>query len=143
MHAMALTRPKAGRVEPVEKTVPAPGPGQIAVTVRACGVCRTDLHVVDGDLPDRLPSLIVPGHEIVGLVEQRWRRCHGLRSPAIESASHGSATSCGQCEFCRADRENLCPNARFTGYQIDGGYAEHARRRRALLLPRCPSNYDD
>lgn len=140
MQAMALTRPRAGRVEPIERTLPAPGPGQIAVTVLACGVCRTDLHVVDGDLP--APTIpIIPGHEIVGRVERA--------GPGVTAFSPGDRVgipwlgySCGECEFCGEGRENLCRKARYTGYQIDGGYAEEALADARFCFP-LPANYDD
>lgn len=101
---------------------PEPASGQVLLDVRACGVCRTDLHVIDGDLPDpRLP--IVPGHEIVGVVSGTgagvsWARGTRLGVPWL-------GYTCGVCEFCRNDQENLCDSARFNGYQLDGGYAEH------------------
>jgi propanol-preferring alcohol dehydrogenase len=123
MRAMRLE--KAG--EPLrlgERPLPAPGPGEIRVKVRACAVCRTDLHVVDGELPKpRLP--IVPGHEIVGLVDalgpgvHRFKRGDRVGIPWL-------GWTCGECAFCARGEENLCPNARFTGYQIDGGFADHA-----------------
>jgi len=101
-----------------------PGPSQILLRVTACAVCRTDLHVIDGELPDpKLP--LVPGHEIVGAVVEtgpgagRFARGERAGVPWL-------GWSCGACEFCRAGRENLCDRARFTGYQIDGGYAEYA-----------------
>jgi len=140
MKAMALTRPKAGRVEPVERPMPAPGPGQIVVAVRACGVCRTDLHVVDGDLPS--PAIpIIPGHEIVGRVE---RVGSGVSEfvPGDRVGIPWLGYACGQCEFCRSDHENLCPHARYTGYQIDGGYAEQAVAD-ARFCFHLPSGYDD
>ena len=122
MKAMVLDRPG----EPLrlaELPVPAPGPGQVLVKVTACGVCRTDLHVVDGDLTEaKLP--IVPGHEIVGQVVQA--------GPGVETFEQNQRIgipwlgwTCGRCRFCRSGRENLCDEARFTGYQIDGGYAEY------------------
>jgi propanol-preferring alcohol dehydrogenase len=140
MRAMALTRPRSGRVEAVEKTPSPPGPGQISVTVLACGVCRTDLHVVDGDLPS--PALpIVPGHEIVGRVEHVGAAVTGF-APGDRVGIPWLGYACGQCEFCRSDRENLCPNARYTGYQIDGGYAEQAIAD-ARFCFHLPTSYDD
>jgi alcohol dehydrogenase, propanol-preferring len=137
---MALTRPNAGRVEPVDTTPPEPGPGQIRVRVRACGVCRTDLHVVDGDLPS--PAIpIIPGHEIVGLVERVGSGVTGF-APGDRVGIPWLGYACGECEFCRAARENLCPNARYTGYQIDGGYAEQAIAD-ARFCFHLPGNYDD
>ena len=95
-----------------------------SLRVRACGVCRTDLHVVDGELTEpKLP--IVPGHEIIGIVEavgadvERWRAGDRVGVPWL-------GWTCGVCAYCRSGRENLCDRARFTGYQIDGGYAEYA-----------------
>jgi propanol-preferring alcohol dehydrogenase len=103
---------------------PEPGPKQVLVKVGACAVCRTDLHVVDGELPEpKLP--LIPGHEIVGTVEEvgrdveRWKRGDRLGVPWL-------GYTCGTCVFCRSGRENLCDEARFTGYQIDGGFAEYA-----------------
>ncbi len=103
--------------------IPAPGPGQVLLRVHACAVCRTDLHVVDGDLTEpKLP--LVPGHEIIGSV--------AALGPGVDRFAPGDRVgvpwlgwTCGVCAFCRAGRENLCAEARFTGYQIDGGYAEH------------------
>ena len=99
-----------------------PGPQQVLIAVRACAVCRTDLHVVDGELADpKLP--LVPGHEIVGIVVER--------GDAVERFAVGDRVgvpwlgwTCGVCDYCRGGQENLCDRARFTGYQIDGGYAE-------------------
>jgi alcohol dehydrogenase, propanol-preferring len=137
---MALTRPKAGRVEPIETTTPVPARGQIAVTVLACGVCRTDLHVVDGDLPS--PAIpIIPGHEIVGRVERVGSGVGGF-APGDRVGIPWLGYSCGECEYCRADRENLCRNARYTGYQIDGGYAEQAIAD-ARFCFHLPNGYDD
>ncbi|HMN46358.1 MAG TPA: zinc-dependent alcohol dehydrogenase family protein [Povalibacter sp.] len=101
---------------------PTPASGQVLLKVRACGVCRTDLHVVDGELPEGVLP-IVPGHEIVGEVVA----CGA--GVAIVSGTRVGVPwlgwTCGQCEFCRSGRENLCDTARFTGYQLDGGYAQH------------------
>ena len=102
---------------------PEPGPGQILVKVRACGVCRTDLHVVDGELSEpKLP--IVPGHEIVGVVEQTGRGVERLE-PGGRVGIPWLGHTCGRCRFCAAGRENLCDLAMFTGYGIDGGYADY------------------
>lgn len=104
------------------RPLPVPGPGQVLLEVRACGVCRTDLHLVDGELPKpRLP--IVPGHEIVGLV----RACgEGVSyAPGTRLGVPWLGYTCGRCIYCVSGRENLCDNAAFTGYQIDGGYAQH------------------
>lgn len=103
-------------------TIPDASPGQVLLKVRACGVCRTDLHVVDGELPDiRLP--IVPGHEIVGEVVACGA---GVELPVgARLGVPWLGFTCGQCEFCRRGEENLCDRALFTGYQLDGGYAEY------------------
>ena len=121
---MTLTRRAAGRLDALDEPPPVAGPGQVLVKVRACGVCRTDLHVVDGDLPDpKLP--IVPGHEIVGEVVEAGDGVEGFhRGERIGVPWLGYA--CGVCAYCTSGRENLCPKARYTGYQIDGGYAEYA-----------------
>ena len=115
--------------------IPEPTTGQVRLRVRACGVCRTDLHVVDGELPDaKLP--LVLGHEIVGIVEQV--------GPGAERFAPGDRVgvpwlgwTCGACRYCASGRENLCEAARFTGYHIDGGYAERtvADARYCLALP--------
>jgi propanol-preferring alcohol dehydrogenase len=140
MRAMALTRPRAGGVEPIEKATPPPGPGQITVGVLACGVCRTDLHVVDGDLPS--PAIpIIPGHEIVGRVERVGPGVTGF-APGDRVGIPWLGYSCGECEYCRTNRENLCRNARYTGYQIDGGYAEQAVAD-ARFCFHLPAGYDD
>lgn len=105
-----------------ELPTPHPGPQQLLIAVRACAVCRTDLHVVDGELPDpKLP--LVPGHEIIGTVVEKGA---GVGRFAIGDrvGVPWLGWTCGVCEYCRSGRENLCERARFTGYQIDGGYAE-------------------
>ena len=123
MKAMVLTRAGAGRLEVLERDVPTAGPGQVVIRVRACGVCRTDLHVVDGELPDT-PIPIIPGHEVVGVVE---RAGAGVELNAGDRVGvPWLGYSCGECRFCRSGRENLCLSARFTGYNLDGGYAEFA-----------------
>ncbi|WP_420346743.1 zinc-dependent alcohol dehydrogenase family protein [Pelagibius sp.] len=135
MRAMVLRHEAAGALEAADLPLPEPGPGQIRLKVSACGVCRTDLHVVDGELPDpKLP--IVPGHEIVGAVEalgagvERFEVGQRVGVPWL-------GFSCGTCGYCTTGRENLCGEARYTGYQIDGGYAEHclADARYAFALP--------
>ncbi len=122
MHAMVLDAPHQALHH---RTVarPDPGPGQVLVKVSACAVCRTDLHVVDGDLTEpKLP--IIPGHEIVGHVVET-----GVGTESFASGDRVGIPwlgwTCGRCAYCRSGRENLCPEARFTGYQIDGGYADY------------------
>ena len=122
MTAMVLER-VGERLRAITRAVPEPGPGQILVRVHACGVCRTDLHVVDGELPDTtLP--VVPGHEVVGevaAVGQDVKRYRGGERVSVPWLGW----TCGECRFCNSGRENLCERARFTGYTLDGGYAEY------------------
>ena len=124
MKAMTLTRVGAGELEAVERELPIALPGELLIKVRACGVCRTDLHVVDGELPD-VEVPLIPGHEIVGIIEQvgdgvaEFQVGDRVGAPWLGYA-------CGQCAACAAGRENLCPEARFTGYHADGGYADYA-----------------
>ncbi len=120
-----------------EVQVPQPGAGQVLVKVLACGVCRTDLHVADGDLTDcRYP--VTPGHEIVGRVEQGGRRFAAGDRVGIPWLGW----TCGACEYCAAGRENLCPQARFTGYTLDGGFAEYAVADERFCFP-LPEGYGD
>jgi propanol-preferring alcohol dehydrogenase len=120
---MILERP-GEPLRPVELPTPAPGQGQVRVKVAACGVCRTDLHVVDGDLTEpKLP--IIPGHEIVGHVDALGPGVIRL-SPGERVGIPWLGHTCGVCPYCRDGRENLCDRPGFTGYQIDGGYAEYA-----------------
>jgi alcohol dehydrogenase, propanol-preferring len=139
MRAMVLTRPAAGTLAVETRPVPAPRAGQLLIRVRACGVCRTDLHVVDGDLTD--PSMpIVPGHEIVGRVEEVGEGAAFRVGDRVGVPWLGY--SCGECEFCRSGRENLCERARFTGYQIDGGYADFVVAD-ARFVFKIPDRYGD
>lgn len=121
MRAMTLER--ANRPLILTETASlTPGPGQVRLKVSACAVCRTDLHVVDGELTEpKLP--IVPGHEIIARIVELGE---GVTAPAVGTrvGVPWLGWACGVCEYCRRGEENLCPNARFTGYQIDGGYAE-------------------
>jgi alcohol dehydrogenase, propanol-preferring len=111
------------------------GPEEVVIRVHACAVCRTDLHVVDGELPDpKLP--LIPGHQIVGTVEEAGGRVERL-APGDRVGVPWLGHTDGTCRYCRTGRENLCDDARFTGYQIDGGYAEHtvADHRFCFQLP--------
>lgn len=124
----------------VERPVPVPGRGQVRVRVLACGVCRTDLHLAEGDLAPRHPQ-VVPGHEVVGIVE---RLGEGVRRFA-EGSRVGVpwlAHTCGTCRFCTTARENLCVAPRFTGWDVDGGYAEHLVADESYLYP-VPKAFDD
>jgi propanol-preferring alcohol dehydrogenase len=139
MQAMRLHAPRTPlRAERV--AIPEPGPGEVLVRVCACAVCRTDLHLVDGELPD--PALpITPGHEIVGRVVAIGAGAEGF-AEGQRVGIPWLGWTCGVCEYCRSGRENLCPLARFTGYQIDGGYAGFARADARFCFP-IPEEYDD
>jgi len=107
-----------------ELPAPEPGSGEVRLRVQVCGVCRTDLHIVEGDLPP-VKRPVIPGHEVVGYVDRVGRNVRTIK----EGDRVGIAwlqRVCGQCEFCTSRRENLCPSAQFTGYHVDGGYAEYA-----------------
>jgi len=127
MKAWAVDRPGPVDASPlvrIDKAVPEPGPRQVLVRVRVCGVCRTDLHLTEGDLAPRRP-LVTPGHEVVGSVEQlgagctRWHEGDRIGVPWL-------GHTCGICRFCLSGRENLCLDPRFTGWDLDGGYAPYA-----------------
>lgn len=140
MRAMVLNRAGGGRLESLEIERPEPGPGQLLIQVAACGVCRTDLHVVDGDLTE--PELpLVPGHEIVGRVVAKADDVAGFDTGQRVGVPW-LGFSCGACRYCRRGQENLCGGARYTGYQIDGGYAEFtvADHRYAFALPDGPTD---
>jgi propanol-preferring alcohol dehydrogenase len=138
MLAMVLNRPRAP-LDPEQREIPRPGPGQVLVEVRACAVCRTDLHVVDDELP-AVPHPIVPGHEIVGTVVDSGQGVTLARGTRVGVPWLGS--TCGACDFCRSGQENLCDAARFTGYQIDGGFAEYTVADARFCLP-VPAYLDD
>jgi propanol-preferring alcohol dehydrogenase len=123
-----------------EVAVPEPGTGQVLLRVHCCAVCRTDLHVVDGELPDpKLP--LVPGHQIVGTVERTGEQAGGFTAGDRVGVPWLGWTD-GECRYCLAGRENLCENARFTGYQIDGGYAEYAVADVRFCFP-IPEDFPD
>ena len=137
--ALAVRDPGSGRLVTEARPVAEPGAGEVRVRVLACGVCRTDLHVVDGELPDVEPGR-VPGHEVVGVVEALGEDVRELAiGDRVGVPWLGGA--CGRCERCREGRENLCPRAEFTGYTRDGGYAEHLVARAAFCLP-APAAYE-
>ncbi len=122
--------------------MPQPAPGQVQIQVRACAVCRTDLHVVDGELPrPKLP--LVPGHEIVGVVNQIGSDVHGFKLGDRVGVPWLGWT-CGECEYCRRGEENLCDRAKFTGYTLDGGYAEYvvADHRFCFAIPAMYSDVE-
>ena len=145
MRALVVERPALvaeAPLHPVDVPTPRPAPGELLLRVSACGVCRTDLQIAEGDVPARrLP--IVPGHQVVGVVE--------AVAPGVEGWQVGDragvawlAGACGHCEFCLTGRENLCPDAVFTGWDRDGGFAERmtARADFALRLPKAFSDVD-
>ena len=136
MRAMVLEAP--GReLRRADLPVPEPAPGQVLVAVAACAVCRTDLHVVDGELAEpKLP--LVPGHQIVGRVVEGGGRFEAGERVGIPWLGWTD----GDCRYCRSGRENLCDNARFTGYQVDGGYAEYAVADERFCFP-VPDGYPD
>ncbi len=139
MQAMVLESPGRPLVC-LQMPIPVPGPDQVLVKVRACGVCRTDLHVVDGDLPDpKLP--IIPGHEIVGHVVLTGSRVDSLK-PGDRIGIPWVGHTCGKCPYCRTGRENLCDAPKFTGYTLDGGYAEYTVADARYCFP-LPEDYTD
>jgi propanol-preferring alcohol dehydrogenase len=135
MLAMVLRR-IGGPLEAEERPIPAPTAGQVLLRVRACAVCRTDLHVVDGELPNvRLP--IVPGHEIIGEVAANGTNAQRF-SPGDLVGVGWLGGTCGECSYCRAGRENLCDRLQFTGCSTDGGFAEYAVADERFCFPAPP-----
>jgi propanol-preferring alcohol dehydrogenase len=120
--------------------VPEPGPGEVRLKVRCCAICRTDLHVIEGDLPKKkLP--IVPGHQIVGIVDKVGEGCSIIREGERVGAAWLRYT-CGDCLFCNRGQENLCESSRYTGYHADGGYAEYAVAPEEFVYP-IPEAFND
>lgn len=140
MLAMVYRQHASGEVEAADVPCPRPAAGQLLIRIRSCGVCRTDLHIVDGELPHP-KSPVIPGHEIVGTVETLGSRDAGFAIGDRVGVPWLGRT-CGACRYCLHGRENLCEAAHYTGYQIDGGYAEYtvADARYCFALPR---EYDD
>lgn len=140
MRAMVLS--KAGQPLAMQEIpTPEPGPGQVRVRITACGVCRTDLHVVDGELPSpKLP--LVPGHEVVGRVEALGPGDTGGLKPGMRVGVPWLGHTCGVCPYCRADQENLCDEPGFTGYTLDGGYGEACVADAQYVFP-LPEGYSD
>jgi len=139
MRAMILRRP-GSPLEPADLPEPRPGPGQVLVRVHCCGRCRTDLHVVDGDLPEPVLPL-VPGHQIVGSVLALGDGVRGFaRGQRVGVPWLGG--TCGTCRFCTSERENLCERAVYTGYQRDGGFAERCVADARFCFP-LPAGYPD
>jgi alcohol dehydrogenase, propanol-preferring len=143
MRAMTLEKPALVENSPLhlrDVPVPAPGRGEILVRVTACGVCRTDLHVTEGELPPKHPT-IVPGHEVVGMVSKLGAGCKRFAVGDRVGIAWLRET-CGVCKYCTLGRENLCPNALFTGWDHDGGYAEFASVREDYAY-RIPDAIED
>ncbi|WP_201315158.1 zinc-dependent alcohol dehydrogenase family protein [Dyella sp. EPa41] len=140
MKVMLLSRP-GQPLSLVERTLPAPAAGEVLLRVAACGVCRTDLHVLDGELP-QAHYPIVPGHEIVGTVEAVGE---GVASPRVgeQVGVPWLGETCGTCFYCRHDQENLCDNPVFTGCSRDGGYATHVLAKAAFCLALPKALYPD
>jgi alcohol dehydrogenase, propanol-preferring len=139
MRAMVLHEPGQPLVAE-ERHMPQPGAGQLLLKVKACGVCRTDLHVVDGELPDPKP-LVVPGHEIIGEVAAVGDDVKDLK-PGDRVGVPWLGGTCGVCPYCTSGRENLCDEARFTGYTLDGGYADYTLANEDFCLA-IPAAYSD
>ena len=143
MKAMVLEQEADIRTSPLshrELPLPEPGPGQVRVKVSVCGMCRTDLHVVEGELP-ALTRPIIPGHETIGYVDQIGSGVTRIH----EGDRVGIAwlqDTCGSCEFCQSGRENLCSFAKFSGYHLHGGYAEYALVSESFAYP-IPSLFTD
>lgn len=146
--AMELTEPGRPLQLAWRDRLPQPGPGQVAIAVAACGVCRTDLHIVDGELPRAgYPGApVVPGHEVVGRVRALGDGGEGARALGLQIGQRVGVPwlgwTCGRCDACRAGRENLCEQARFTGWQIPGGYAEQVVADARYVFP-IPDRYSD
>ncbi|MCX7886229.1 MAG: zinc-dependent alcohol dehydrogenase family protein [Verrucomicrobiae bacterium] len=133
MKAMLLRAPAAvetAPLQPADLPAPEPQPGEILLRIRACGICHTDLHVVEGEIQARLP--IIPGHQIVGVDEATGRR---VGVPWLYR-------SCGACAYCRGGRENLCEHARFTGFHVNGGFAEYVVAPADFVVP-IPNRFAD
>lgn len=143
MRAMRLEHSADAGANPLtlrDVPIPDPGPGLVRVQVRVCGVCRTDLHIVEGELPPAKHP-IVPGHEVVGIVDRL-----GADVPTLKEGDRVGVAwlqgTCGRCEFCVSGRENLCAQATFTGYHVDGGYAEYLVVPAAFAYP-IPTAFSD
>lgn len=143
MQAWAVRQPgpiAGAPLSSVTRPVPTPGPGEVLVSVTACGVCRTDLHVAMGDLPVHRAG-VVPGHEVVGTVVARGPGADRF-APGERIGIAWLRGTCGQCRFCASGRENLCLAPSFTGWDVDGGYAEYAAAPEAYAY-RLPERFDD
>ncbi len=143
MRAWALERVgpvDGGGLRLVERPIPEPGPGQVRIRVSVCGVCRTDLHLVEGDLAPHVAGT-VPGHEVVGYVDRLGPGCERVERGERVGAAW-LARSCGRCRFCVGERENLCVDPLFTGWDVDGGFAEFMVADERFVY-RLPESFDD
>jgi alcohol dehydrogenase, propanol-preferring len=143
MHAQVLSKPAAVETNPLlylEMSPPKPQDDEVLVKVNACGICRTDLHVVEGELTPRLPR-VVPGHQVVGTIAETGKdaRKYALGTRVGIPWLH---RTCGKCEYCLRGQENLCENAQFTGYSVNGGYAEYVTAPEAFVYP-IPDGFSD
>src|SRR5262245_10534165 len=127
-------------LELAEIPIPVPADDEVLIRVAACGICRTDLHVVEGDLPVRSQH-IVPGHQVVGRIERRGKNASGLGLDQRVGVAWLNRT-CGVCSFCRSDRENLCDRPEFTGWTVNGGYAEYIAAP-ARFVYELPDSFED
>jgi alcohol dehydrogenase, propanol-preferring len=140
MRAMILNAPNTPLQE-TELPIPTPGAGQVLIQVHTCGVCRTDLHVVDGELTQpKLP--LIPGHQIVGTVASHGAGASGAFALGTRVGVPWLGQTCDRCRYCLSQRENLCDYAKFTGYQLDGGYAEYTVADERFCFP-IPTGYPD
>ena len=143
MKACLLRAPAAMETNPLEYgevAAPRPKSGEVLMRVRACGVCRTDLHVIEGELPPR-KSPVIPGHQAVGIVERQGENTRRFRIGDRVGIAWLHRTD-GTCEYCKANAENLCDNPTFTGYSVDGGYAEYIVAPEAFIYP-IPARFPD
>jgi alcohol dehydrogenase, propanol-preferring len=143
MKALTLTQPGPIETRPLqisEVPVPEPGDDEVLIEVSACGVCRTDLHVVEGELAPKVPN-IIPGHQVVGRIDRGGKRANRLSVGARVGVAW-LHWACGQCEYCKRGRENLCVKALFTGYTRHGGYAEYIVAPEAFVYP-LPESFAD
>ena len=143
MKACVLETPAPAERNPLvlkDVPTPEPGPGEVLVRVHACGVCRTDLHVVEGELPPRKRP-VIPGHQVVGSIESSGPQAGRFRQGTRVGIAWLHHTD-GVCEYCRSGRENLCGNATFTGYTVDGGYAEYIVAPESFVYP-IPEGFGD
>jgi alcohol dehydrogenase, propanol-preferring len=143
MKAAVLSKPGPVDADPLEiREVPLPEPrdGQVRVRVHACGICRTDLHIVEGELPPHEQN-IIPGHQVVGVIDKAGPNAERF-PPGTRVGVAWLHQTCGVCEFCKSGRENLCDSASFTGYSVDGGFAEYALAEEQFVYS-LPAEFED